>query len=426
MTAVLLLVHNIPALLRSADLRVVFRDAVEDGKVFDAPGCMFHFKHRKSSSSSALLSLFEAFTCGDGEHCCIIRIKGADEAVHFKQEYHGVPWYDKHGVECDGGPLIRISSISRGSSSSLHQLSEIVELKPPSGLPQGNVGTTHATILDKIQQCKLPSSVLASLAIKFNGKRKRVYSTVPPPPAAVRTKKRKKGTREAEEAAAAAATTAASAGAIHWHRRSKSIVVADAAEAAELEAGPAGGVSPGTEREDHDAEEWDRHISLNGEPGGDKDQLFEQDVSQPWEKGSSGLVFHTDASTWEATQNDFDESTADDVDVDVSGYYEAGQGDQGFRDMQDLRRTGVHRPHPGLRGRRHDDGVVGDRVRARNEYTDYTKGVGARILGKYGWKKGEALGKPATRQSSIASPLDAEGQHFSKRGLGYKGANLPQ
>ena len=269
-----------------------------------------------------------------------------------------------------------------------------------------------------INACKLPPSVLKSLAIKFRVQRKRKYSSVAPPVSHESNKNANGGGNiEAKKRKGVAA---------HWHRRDRSVLVSDAAAAAAAAAsdeGPVGGGwATGVEREDHDAEEWDRHIAFNGEPGAaGKERLFEEDVSQPWEKGGSGLVFRTDASFWNQTENDFDEKTTDDVDVDIAGYYEEGAGDQGFKDLRDLRRTGVHRPHPGLRGRHHVEDVVEDRKRAAAEFEQYTRGVGSRILGAHGWKQGEGLGRPATRQTCIVAPLGAEGQSQSKRGLGYKG-----
>ena len=44
-----------------------------------------------------------------------------------------------------------------------------------------------------------------------------------------------------------------------------------------------------------------------------------------WEKGGSGLVFYTDAQYWRAQEGDFDEKTANEWDVDMSGFYENGK-----------------------------------------------------------------------------------------------------
>jgi len=48
---------------------------------------------------------------------------------------------------------------------------------------------------------------------------------------------------------------------------------------------------------------------------GDGAALFEENCEQTWEKGSSGLVFHTDDAHWDAAQGDFHERTADALDV---------------------------------------------------------------------------------------------------------------
>ena len=50
---------------------------------------------------------------------------------------------------------------------------------------------------------------------------------------------------------------------------------------------------------------------------------------QVWEKGGSGLNFHTDAAYWRAMEGDFDERNTDEWDVDMQAYYGGGEwGDE--------------------------------------------------------------------------------------------------
>ena len=55
-----------------------------------------------------------------------------------------------------------------------------------------------------------------------------------------------------------------------------------------------------------------------------KERLYEEEIEIVWEKGGSGLLFYTDAQYWDEQEGGFDEKTADDLDVDMEGYYEEG------------------------------------------------------------------------------------------------------
>ena len=62
---------------------------------------------------------------------------------------------------------------------------------------------------------------------------------------------------------------------------------------------------------------------------GTKDRLFEGPMEVTWDKGSSGLVFYTDAQYWREQENQEEAEDADDWDVDTSEYEVAGSGDLG-------------------------------------------------------------------------------------------------
>jgi hypothetical protein len=83
---------------------------------------------------------------------------------------------------------------------SSHRLTEkqcqlLPELKPPSALPRGNVGTPSKELLEKIASCRLPTSALRTLHLNFDvhlSKRRRRYGTMPPPSVLLDEKRHRK------------------------------------------------------------------------------------------------------------------------------------------------------------------------------------------------------------------------------------------
>lgn len=57
-----------------------------------------------------------------------------------------------------------------------------------------------------------------------------------------------------------------------------------------------------------------------------KERLFETEESMPWEKGGPGIVWHTDAHTWDQAEGDMDEKWADEFDVDTTCYANPNDG----------------------------------------------------------------------------------------------------
>uniref|UniRef100_A0A6I8PUS6 GPN-loop GTPase 2 n=1 Tax=Xenopus tropicalis TaxID=8364 RepID=A0A6I8PUS6_XENTR len=93
-------------------------------------------------------------------------------------------------------------------------------------------------------------------------------------------------------------------------------------------------------QDDDTCEEWERHEALHEDVTTQdriKERLYEEEIELKWEKGGSGLVFYTDAQVWQEQEGDFDEQTADDWDVDMSGYYEEDGGDKDARDYLKMR-----------------------------------------------------------------------------------------
>ena len=104
---------------------------------------------------------------------------------------------------------------------------------------------------------------------------------------------------------------------------------------------------------------------------------------------------------------DFDEQTADDLNVDMSGYYEDGAGDKDARDYLTLRQE--QRRRAGVEDTDHLTAGIG-------KFEKHTKGIGRKILEQQGWREGEGLG---TTVIGRADALDNEGQlPRDKKGFG--------
>ena len=69
---------------------------------------------------------------------------------------------------------------------------------------------------------------------------------------------------------------------------------------------------------------------------GTKERLFESPQEVTWDKGSSGLVFYTDAQYWASLKSD-EERNCDDWDVDMSTYYKDGKPDLDGSHLMEMR-----------------------------------------------------------------------------------------
>ena len=160
------LIGNIPAALRSADLRNFFSRLVE-GSVF----LCFHYKHRpEHSKSGASTSSSETTT-----KCCVVVLKaGVEEETDFIKAYSNKNWLDSNGdvLLCK----TRIQSLTitdnkdtqtSGSAIPWDDLRPLPELNPPAVMPIGNVGTPLKTFMDLIRSCKLPGHVIKKLRLEF-------------------------------------------------------------------------------------------------------------------------------------------------------------------------------------------------------------------------------------------------------------------
>lgn len=63
---------------------------------------------------------------------------------------------------------------------SVEDLESLIELNPPSVMPNGNVGTKTEHFLKEIRACRLPPSLISKLGLQFPRNRSRkIYASVP-------------------------------------------------------------------------------------------------------------------------------------------------------------------------------------------------------------------------------------------------------
>ncbi|VEL32023.1 unnamed protein product, partial [Protopolystoma xenopodis] len=110
---------------------------------------------------------------------------------------------------------------------------------------------------------------------------------------------------------------------------------------------------PDVSDDDDVPEEWDRFESLHDDPynieRANKMSLKYEDKSDhPWEKGGSGLVFHTDERTWRKLdplrkEEFFDEPSSFDWDIDMEAYEDIGAAYRKGCDMDTLQLIEMHK-----------------------------------------------------------------------------------
>ena len=330
-------------------------------------------------------------------------------------------------------------------------LLKLPELRPPSVMPQGNVGTPTMHFMKLIQECRLPPSIIKKLQLEFPKSRsKGKYGSVPfdyqtevieseqaedeadlmtvhesPKSTCVRKPEHDERTADSVGAPSTSVPHTAQTASVHTldymekrrlkkqAKRERKKLMAERIEEKMIEFEKTGS---GSEGDNDSCEEWERHEAMYDDvsnQGRNKDRLFEEEMEVVWEKGGSGLVFYTDAQYWHEKEGDFDEQTADDLNVDMSAYYEHGAGDQDIRDFLTIRKE--------QRRRRGIDKT--DRFSAGiGKFERHTKGFGRKILEKQGWKEGHGLGSSV---KGIADALENDGQHpKDRKGFGYRGEKL--
>ncbi len=427
------LVRNIPKSLRSSDLRRFFSDFVERDKII-----CFHFRHRPEIKKSQS----EEDSSRD-TRCCLAKFQ-VEQAKDFMRKYNGKYWSGEDGVDMNSRCLISRVKIGKKNQDdndenvlSEDDLMTMPELRPPGMMPRGNVGTCTKYFLDAIGQCRLPSSIIGKLKLEFpRVRRKRRYGNVEygyEEEEKVRMKRKRnrddhENDAETQDKDKTPYLSRSDLDERHQNGPKEEKIKDDS----------------GSDDDDDTCEEWERHEALHddvqarragnlgddiSQQPGTKERLFEEEMEVTWDKGSSGLVFYTDAQVWKEMEGDFDERTTDDWDVDMSVYYDdTERADKDARDGLDARRAMFRRD-----GRTSESVFKknnGDKVKVKRrtvgpsksgkigEFERHTRGFGRKIMEEQGWKDGQGLGVP--ERSGMAEALENEGQ-VGKTGLGYHG-----
>uniref|UniRef100_A0A914W9D6 G-patch domain-containing protein n=1 Tax=Plectus sambesii TaxID=2011161 RepID=A0A914W9D6_9BILA len=418
------IVRNIPGWFHSKDLRRFFSGFVETAR-FDC----FHFRHRpeihqqqqQSNDKDSTDAVTDKSTklsdpsdkkkdAKNKRFCCVVRLKCKADRDLLISDYHQKHWITEDGSEIALKCFIFSLKLSEGGSDkgapsnslSTTDAEEMIELRPPLVMPQGNVGTPSRYFFEQIRNCALPTSVIAKLGLKPLRSQRQF-------------------------------------GAVPMEYASTSRRYASIEEKVIAQSTPDN--DDGEDDDKDECEEWERHEALHDdvtEQDRTKQKLYEDDAEVTWEKGGPGLVWYTDSFYWDQAEGtDCDWRWADDWDVDFSVYYDKDGGDMDARQAVQIRREKM------LRSGAEDSSVFKStnvkptaigRKRRRSEsdvdtcgrFERHTKGIGAKLLRRFGWKPGTGVGKGvAGRPYPIAVDLETEAQLSNeRRGFGYRGEKL--
>ncbi|CAH8457050.1 unnamed protein product [Schistosoma rodhaini] len=424
----LLLISSIPKFYHASNLRSFFSQFVEASKF----SC-FHYRHRPDIVG------VESTTEIDGTQflksiklvakskatCCAILSIYAKYIEEFFRTYSGLNWPNEN----DDVPLELKCTLHLLDHATVEQFSCLPEFRPLSWMPRGNVGTHTQHFFSLIKDCKLESSIISKLNLDFSTQAKiRKYGAVPFTYESSSSGDENVHSSESNNVDFEYGVVCNSY--IPNRRRVPSSNVL------ELVSDPVN-----VEDEDDIPEEWDRFEALHDDPynldKGNKAQLkYESKIELVWEKGGSGLVFHTDQRTWEKLdplrkEEIFDEPSSFDWDIDMQPYETptgigTGPCPNGFqggdRDTAEL--IDINRERESIH--------VQDL--AHNPYALFTsevvtKGYGGQLLKRMGWIPGTGLGAKRGHpkfSSGIKVPITCEGSlpPGVRKGLGYYGAPI--
>uniref|UniRef100_A0A8R1XND7 G-patch domain-containing protein n=1 Tax=Onchocerca volvulus TaxID=6282 RepID=A0A8R1XND7_ONCVO len=412
------IIRNIPKTYHAKNLRNFFSYFVENGRFH-----CFHYRHRPEIHVDS--NVDEPTTSKEYERfCCVVSFKNEEERAACIRYYHMKFWVDDEGLhmplKCFIFPL-KASEISSDSSQMSANLDFrfFIELKPPSLMPFGNVGTPTKFFLEQIRLCKLPPTVLTKLGIK--------------------TKKR-----------------VGKYGAVCFkYSESEKDIVEDCEE---------GKISPpsldlnfctpkeiidskfelendnGLEDDDDRYEEWERHETLHDdvtEQERTKSRKYETEQEVTWEKGGPGLVWYTDSFFWNELEEgiDSDWKWVDDWDIDYSIYYDRKDGDldakQSVEMMEDQKLESgevVHSVFKKIRKRHYENIQRPASAISFGQFEVHTRGIGSRIMKSYGWSPGLGLGpQNLGRIETVSVEIEEDGSAQTsneRKGLGYRGEKL--
>ncbi|VDP33798.1 unnamed protein product [Heligmosomoides polygyrus] len=271
-------INNIPSSMRSKDLRRYFSDFTENGKF----SC-FHYRHRPEVQQvqppifpalSVLDLILQESTFGCFRNA-------------FIREYHGRHWTNSEGMEIPRRcfvTAIRLAEGPEGTSDSVtaKDLRQMIELRPPSIMPQGNVGTPTKYFIEQIRLCRLPASLIPKLGLKSTRRRRKYdsvefhYST--------------EDSAEYDEEGPSCSIT----------ELFQPIPTEPTERYVYAHHGPDNDSGP--DDDDDQCEEWERHEALHDdvtEQDRAKPRKYEEEMEVTWEKGGPGLVWFTDKNYWD-------------------------------------------------------------------------------------------------------------------------------
>ncbi|KAK7075935.1 glycine rich nucleic binding domain [Halocaridina rubra] len=318
--------------------------------------------------------------------------------------------------------------LSRGSTSELQtglmDIRNMIEFRPPSVMPQGNVGTPTIHFQNLIRSCQLPGSIIAKLGLQFARRRaKKRFGEVPFDYGTVIYSGDLDNQEKSIAFTASGHLIPASIDVAHTRKKPKEKL---------KKKGPK--LDLENEAEDGaEVEEWERYETFHNDVTSQdrtKERLYEKEIELVWEKGGPGLVFYTDAQYWREQDGDFDEQTADEWDVDMSVYYEKGSGDKDAIDSVSMSQSNKLRS-----GALSQSVFEGTSKKKKNgmeaihrrkigpaappkigHFEAHTRGFGRRFMESQGWKDGVGLGK---KGEGMPYALDNDGQHpYDRKGFG--------
>ncbi|GFS28201.1 g patch domain-containing protein 3 [Trichonephila inaurata madagascariensis] len=195
---VYVIINNIPKSYHSSHLRNFFSSFTETGGFI-----CFHYRHRPeiqkpsnpADESDCKKSRFVS-------NCCVVKID-ANRVNEFIDKYNGEHWLDSKGetlatccfikkinlTEDDGSYCPESKSFKKGTVAtnlpldreqfSVQDVESLLEMNPPTFMPNGNVGTKTSHFLNEIRSCRMPPSLISKLGLQFPRNRsRRIYGSV--------------------------------------------------------------------------------------------------------------------------------------------------------------------------------------------------------------------------------------------------------